>query len=134
MARASKPAGSASPSKPAAKTPGKAADRSTVPADQAPVLRKKELVDLVAETAALAKKDAKAAVEAVLQILGEALAGGKDVNLPPLGKARVSRQKDHAAGATLTIKLRRNTAKATAKPAADKPRKPAKEALAEDAE
>ena len=46
-------------------------------------------------------------IEAMLAILGDALAAGESLILPPLGRVRVNRTKEAANGAMLTIKLKR---------------------------
>ncbi|MCC0064252.1 MAG: HU family DNA-binding protein [Defluviimonas sp.] len=72
------------------------------------VLKKKELVERVVAASGVKKKDAKSVVEATLRVLGDALAAGEDLVLPPFGKAKVNRQKDLGSGEMLVIKLRRN--------------------------
>ena len=74
-------------------------------------LRKKDLLDRVGAKAKVKKKDIKEVVEATLLVLGEALAAGEELNLPPLGKAKVNRQKGVAGGDMYIIKLRRSTGK-----------------------
>lgn len=81
------------------KPQGGAADR--------PVLKLKELIERVVERANVKKKDAKPVVEAMLAVLGDALAAGESLILPPLGRVRVNRTKEAASGAMLTIKLKR---------------------------
>ncbi|WP_343082395.1 HU family DNA-binding protein [Ostreiculturibacter nitratireducens] len=88
----------------------------------AKALRKKEFLDrVIAETGAK-KKDAKAVVDATLKLLGDALAAGETLVLPPFGKAKVNRQKHE--GETLLVKLRRGAA-------TNSQEKSGKEALAE---
>ena len=48
------------------------------------------------------KPDVKAAIEATLAAVGEALATGRSLAVPPLGKLRVVKNK----GPALTLKLR----------------------------
>lgn len=74
-------------------------------------LRKKDLLDRVGAKSKAKKKDIKDVVEATLLVLGEALAAGEELNLPPLGKAKVNRQKGVAGGDMYIIKLRRSTGK-----------------------
>ncbi len=76
-----------------------------------PVLRKKDLLERVQAQSKAKKKDVKDVVEAVLTVLGEALAKGEELNLPPLGKARVGRHKGVSGGELYIIKLRRAGAK-----------------------
>lgn len=96
-----------SKSRKSAPQPDAPAPQSAAPAEKGASLRKKDLIERVAQVSGAKKKDVKAAVEATLQVLGEALARGEALALPPLGKARVSRQKEAGAGEMLVIKLRR---------------------------
>ena len=75
------------------------------------------------EASGAKKKDVKTIVEATLSLMGEALARGEVLQLPPFGVARVTRGLDTGAK-SLVVKFRR------AKPG----EKPAKETLAEDDE
>lgn len=65
-------------------------------------LKLKDLVDQVAEATGNKKSDVKPVVEAVLSALGSALATGRALAVPPLGKVRVVKTK----GPSLTLKLR----------------------------
>jgi DNA-binding protein HU-alpha len=76
--------------------------------DVQPVLRKKELFERVAIISGAKKRDVKSIVEATLQVLGDALASGESLALPPFGRAKVNRQKDLASGEMLMVRLRRN--------------------------
>lgn len=71
-----------------------------------PALRKKELIDLVVERSGAKKKDAKPAIEAMLAVLGEALAEGRELNLRPLGKVKVTRQAEKPNGTVLVCRVR----------------------------
>ena len=70
------------------------------------VVRKKDFVERVALAAGVKKGKVREITDAVLQVLGEALANGESLAIPPLGKLRVTRQagKD---GDLLQIKLKR---------------------------
>jgi nucleoid DNA-binding protein len=116
----------AMPTPPAAPVP--AAAISPVVVTPAPVLKKKELLERVIKAAGGKKKDVKEIVEAMLVVLGDALSRGEELNLPPLGRAKVNRQKDLASGEMLVVKLRRGTEKPEDDGAVKKQRK---EALAE---
>ncbi|PKP73791.1 MAG: hypothetical protein CVT84_11790 [Alphaproteobacteria bacterium HGW-Alphaproteobacteria-6] len=48
--------------------------------------------------------------EATLAALGDALAAGDDLVLPPFGKLRINRQRDLPTGAVMTLRLRRRAA------------------------
>ncbi len=89
---------------------GDSAEANVAPTDREPMLRKKELFDRVVEATGAKRKDVKLIVEATLDALGKALASGEGLALPPLGKARVNRQKDLASGEMLMVKLRRGGA------------------------
>ncbi|ARU00506.1 HU family DNA-binding protein [Yoonia vestfoldensis] len=70
-------------------------------------LKKPELLDQLVARSGLRKRDAKLALDAALALIGEALARGDDLILPPLGKIRRVKAKDLGAGAhLLTLKLR----------------------------
>jgi hypothetical protein len=70
-------------------------------------LKKPDLLDQLATRSGLKKRDAKLALDATLTLIGEALARGDDLLLPPLGRVRVVKAKDLGAGAQLlTLKLR----------------------------
>ena len=71
-------------------------------------LKKGALIDQVVEKSGVKKKDAKPAVEAVLAILGEAIAAGQGLNLPPLGKLKVTRSEDKPNGKVIVCKLRQS--------------------------
>lgn len=66
---------------------------------------RRDLVARVVEMADVRKRDARPVIEATLAALAEALAGGKALNLPPLGKLSVNRSR--AEGGVLMLKLRR---------------------------
>ncbi|MBL9049517.1 MAG: HU family DNA-binding protein [Tabrizicola sp.] len=69
---------------------------------KAGTVKLKELVDAVAEVTGGKKPEVKATVEAVLSAMGAALATGKSLVVPPLGKLRVVKNR----GPALTLKLR----------------------------
>lgn len=71
------------------------------------VLKLRALVDQVAAATGAKKKGLKEVVEATLAALGAALSRGDELNLPPLGKAKVGRQKAMGEGEMLVVKLRR---------------------------
>lgn len=87
-------------------------------------LGRKDLLEQVRVASGARKKDVKTIVEATLSLMGEALARGEVLHLPPFGVARVTRGLDGGAGKSLVVKLRR------AKPGG-KPGRAAKETLAE---
>ncbi len=70
-------------------------------------IRRKEFVERVVTSSGLKPNQVKSALDAVLKELGDALSAGEAVNLPPLGKLSVNRQKDLKKGEVLICKLRR---------------------------
>jgi nucleoid DNA-binding protein len=90
-------------------------------------IRKKELVERVVAASGAKKKQVKEIVEHTLKVLGEALAKGEELNLPPFGKAKVNRSKGSDTGTTMMVKLKQGGDQAAARKAA---RKGAKEGLA----
>ena len=82
-------------------------------------MKKPALLDAVVARTNLKKRDVKPAVEAALAVIGDALANGEQVNLPPLGKLRVIKAKELGDGAqAITLKLRtpKNAARSTGEP------------------
>lgn len=71
-----------------------------------PDLRKKELVEMVVARSGVRKRDAKPAVEAALAILGEAIADGRELNLRPFGKLRITRMKKGSNGQIINARVR----------------------------
>lgn len=74
----------------------------TAPEAKSGAMKLKDLIDVVATSTGGRRPEAKAAVEATLAALGEALTSGKALAVPPLGKLRVVKSK----GPALTLKLR----------------------------
>lgn len=91
-------------------------------------LRKKELFDLVCARSGMKKKDVKPVVEAMLAVLGDALAEQREMQLPPLGKLKVQRGKELSDGRALVLKLRQKSAQLVAAPTLE----PALPATSED--
>ncbi len=75
-------------------------------------LKKKELLDLVVVRSGIKKKDAKPVVEAMLAVLGETIASGRELNLQPLGKLRINRTQIKDNGKVIICKLRQSKAAA----------------------
>ena len=76
--------------------------------ESGPMMRKKELIDLVVERSGVKKKDAKPVIEATLAILGEGLAEHRELNLLPLGKIKVRREKVMPNGRVMVTKIRQS--------------------------
>lgn len=126
-AASSKKPATAKTAKPAAaKKPAKPSLSSVPPAPQAvvaepklvagqtpvvagPVMKKKELIDTVVERIGAKKKDVKPVVEAMLAVLGDALAEDRELNLPPFAKLRIQRVKQMSTARVTIAKLRQPT-------------------------
>lgn len=93
--------------KSAAKSAAKSAPAGVAAAGATPVLKLRDLIDEVAEAAGTPRAAARTLVEATLEALGLALDRGDTLNLPPLGRLRVTRAKGAGEGGSLTLRLRR---------------------------
>ncbi len=113
-ATASAPASAASNPVPASTPSSEAAPIPKVvkvsePAAAQPDMKKKELLEEVVVRSGIKKKDAKPVVEAMLEILGGALADGRELNIQPFGKLRINRAEEHANYRIIVCKLRQQT-------------------------
>lgn len=114
-AKPAKPAAKAAPTPtPTPAAPVKLAVVSSTPAegmgpapDASLVVKKKDFIDRVVAASGAKKPVARELTEAVLSVLGAALAAGESLALPPLGKLRVTRQIDKQGGEVLLVKIRR---------------------------
>ena len=95
--------------KPSARPVSKSA-KAPEPVVTEPELKKKELVDMVVVRSGIKKKDAKPVVEAMLVVLGETIAAGREWNLQPLGKLRINRAEIKDNGRVIICKLRQSKA------------------------
>lgn len=93
----------------------KPATRAAVAAAAAPAepanlaLKKRELINTVSERSGIKKKDARPVVEAMLEVLGESLAEGRELNLLPFGKAKVRKSKMTGNGRMFIMRIRQKT-------------------------
>lgn len=133
-----KPAG-----KPAAGKPGpaKAARPARAPKADKPAkagndgnIRINGLIDMIAPTITVSRRDIRASLDAALKVMGDALAEGKILNLPPLGKMSVKRTKTGDKSDMVMLKLRRMKAGARVPGQAKGRAESANETLAEDDE
>ncbi|MEB8386190.1 HU family DNA-binding protein [Rhodobacteraceae bacterium KMM 6894] len=111
--------------------PDNSNDSTSPDASDALELKKQELIAMVVERSDVAKKHAKPVIEAMLQVLGEALAEGRELNLQPLGKVKQNRVKDTPRARVIVAKIRQQ------KPGGPRPKDSAenvKEAVADEAE
>ncbi|PZX54230.1 HU family DNA-binding protein [Cereibacter changlensis] len=115
------------------RTPAAAPSGETAAAPAGAVLatvKKKDLLERVAQATGADHKQVRDIVEATLNALSEALSKGEELNLPPFGKLKVNRQHERAVGEMMTLKLRRGAGPAAEGKSTSK-RKLAKEPLAE---
>ena len=71
-----------------------------------PMMRKKELIETVVERSGMKKKDVKPVVEMMLTVLGEAIGDNRELNLPPLGRMKIRREKTLPNGRMVVAKIR----------------------------
>lgn len=109
----------------AAEVPAAAATPDAPEATVKTALKLRGLIERVTTASGAKKKDVKPIVEATLAELGRALSAGEELNLPPLGKAKVNRQSNRNGVDMLIVKVNRGGPKADAK-------KDEKEGVAED--
>ena len=83
-------------------------------------LKKKELLEEVVERSGVKKKFAKPVVEAMIDVLGEALSEGREMNLQPLGKLKQQRTKDTSNAQIIVVKIRQSKAAGPALDPADR--------------
>ena len=89
-----------------AKTKGGGTDPPQDP-HNAKVLQKRQLLAQVVRRTGLRSADIKPVVEATLAELGNAIAAGMTLALPPLGRARVRHSIDRSGAEIVTLRLRR---------------------------
>jgi hypothetical protein len=70
-------------------------------------VKKKDLIEKIAESSGVKKGQTKKVVEALLKEMGDILQEGGELNVPPLGKLSVNRQKEVSNAFILITKLRR---------------------------
>lgn len=71
-----------------------------------PMMRKPELINAVVEKSGMKKKDVKPIIEATLAVLGSALQDARELNLEPMGKIKVTREKKRPVGKVLVARIR----------------------------
>lgn len=79
---------------------------TAMPVVAGPEWKKRDLVDKVVKRSGVKKKDAKQVVEAMLALMGEALAEGREMILQPMGRIKTTRVKDSGSGRVLICKIR----------------------------
>lgn len=91
--------------------------QSVTDPESAKVLQKRQLMAHVVRRTGLRNSDVKPVVEATLAELGDAIASGMTLALPPLGRARISRRLDSSGAEIITQRLRRKPDDGTIAPA-----------------
>lgn len=92
---------------PAAKSPELTVVSEVTPKLTTGEMKKRELIKAVMARSGARQKLAKPVVEAMLAIMGETLAEGRELNLPPMGKIKIQRQKKVSGGIVSVLKMRR---------------------------
>ena len=104
----------------AAKPTAQAAEPEVVvnetPKVTGPELKKKELVDMIVARSGVKKRDVKPVVDAMLAVLGETIADGREMNLAPMGKLKITRMKKTTKAHIITARLRRTESDQTDAP------------------
>jgi nucleoid DNA-binding protein len=77
---------------------------------ETPELKKKDLIAQVVQRSGVKKKFAKPVIEALLVVLGDAIAEGRELNLQPLGKVKVTNTKSVANGKVMNTRIRQSDA------------------------
>ncbi len=81
-----------------------------------PELKKKELIDIIVARSGVKKRDVKPVVDAMLAVLGETISDGREMNLAPLGKLKITRMKKTTKAHIITTRLRRTDPQPTDAP------------------
>jgi len=85
-------------------------DREAGCDDDGNPLKKQELISLVVARSDVAKKYAKPVIEAMLAVLGDALAEDRDLNLQPMGKIKRKRIKETEKARIIVANIRQSKA------------------------
>lgn len=72
--------------------------------------KRNDLLAAVTARSPLPKSDLRTVVELVLDEMGNALADGHDLALPPLGRIKVQKRKENGGAEVLSLRLRRKSA------------------------
>lgn len=78
-----------------------------------PKIRKRELIAFVAARSGRDKGEVRPVIEAMLDVMGEGLAAGRDMDLSPLGKVRMERVKEKSDGRVISVRVRQKDPPAT---------------------
>jgi DNA-binding protein HU-alpha len=100
----------ATPSAEAAKPKLVVAESTAPETPSLPELKRQELLAQVVRRADIKKKFAKPVLDAVLEVLGEALTEGRDLNLAPMGKVKINRVRELGKGRVIIARIRQGAA------------------------
>ncbi len=103
-----KPKASAPRAKRSTKAPVKKPVVAGVAKPQGLDLKKNELIDLVVQKSGVDRKYTKPVIEAMLEVLGDTVTKGREMNLQPLGKVKYNRVKETDDARIVILKLRQN--------------------------
>lgn len=98
----------------ATKTPAPAVTPEPVVVTSQPVesslaeLKKTELLEKVIAASGVPKRDAKPVVEAMLDVLGDSIAQGREVNVQPFGKLKINRISNKSNARVVHCRLRQS--------------------------
>lgn len=73
-----------------------------------PEMKKVDLINAVVEKSGMKKKDVKPVVEAMLAVLGQAIAEGRELNVQPLGRIKVNNTKELSNSMVHTLRIRQS--------------------------
>jgi DNA-binding protein HU-alpha len=68
-------------------------------------IKKKDMVERVATASGVKKADVKAVLDATFVLIAERLAAGDELQVPPLGRLRMLREKDTGRARIATLRL-----------------------------
>ena len=122
---ATKPTARSTTRKPATPSAGSAKPKLVVAESEAsetqslPDLKRQELLALVVKRSDIKKKFAKPVLEAMLAVMGEALAEGRELNLAPMGKVKINRVRELGNGRVIIARVRQGVGGASNRAADD---------------
>ena len=79
---------------------------SGMPVVAGPDWKKRDLIEKVAKKSGVKKKDAKLVVDAMLALMGEGLAEGRELIVQPMGRIKATRIKDTGNGKVLMCRVK----------------------------
>lgn len=71
-------------------------------------LRLRDVVERVCDRSGMRKAEARAAIEATMSVIGDAIENGEDIDLPGFGKLKCQREKETGRGKAYVLRLMRN--------------------------